>query len=60
MSQRLASRRLIRVSYIAIAVLTRALGLLVHRAATGLDPATRDVLGDALWAAIIFWWVSAA
>ena len=46
--------------YIASAVLTIALGLLVHLAAGGLDPVTRDVLGDALWAAMVLWWVSAA
>jgi hypothetical protein len=48
-----------RVAYVALAVATVALGLLVHRHGVGLGPAMRDVVGDALWAMMIAWWVGA-
>ena len=47
-----------RFTYIALAVATIAIGLWVHRGA-GLSPNARDIAGDALWAAMIFWWISA-
>jgi len=49
-----------RATYVVLALGTIAVGLLVHRATSGLDLAMRDVLGDALWAAMMLWWVSAA
>jgi hypothetical protein len=48
-----------RVIFIALAFLTIAIGLVVHLAGGALPPAFRDVLGDALWASMIFWWVGA-
>ena len=48
-----------RVLYVGLAITTIALGLLVHLAGTTLG-AVRDPLGDALWAAMMTWWVSAA
>lgn len=49
-----------RATFVALALATIAIGLLVHLAGSALGPATRDVLGDALWAMMIAWWVSAA
>jgi len=49
----------IRVRYIAAAVATIAIGLLVHVRGGALGPAARDVIGDALWAAMITWWIGA-
>jgi hypothetical protein len=46
--------------YVALAVGTMALGLAVHRGGGALPPALRDVLGDALWAAMVSWWIAAA
>ena len=48
-----------RTRHLVAALVTIALGLLVHRRGTMLGPAVRDVAGDALWAAMIVWWVSA-
>jgi hypothetical protein len=47
-----------RLAYVALAIGTIVLGLWVHRVAP-LGPAARDVLGDALWATMIAWWVGA-
>ncbi len=50
-----------RLPYVALAAATIALGLAVHlRGRAVLAPAARDVLGDALWAAMVAWWVAAA
>jgi hypothetical protein len=46
--------------YIALALVTIAIGLVVHLRGALLGDAARDVLGDALWAAMMLWWVSAA
>jgi hypothetical protein len=48
-----------RLSYLALALATLGLGLTVNRggAALGRDPIARDVLGDALWAVMIVWWL---
>jgi hypothetical protein len=56
-----ATRLGARLPYVALAVGTIALGLTIHERGTvfGLGPATRDVLGDALWAAMLFWWLGA-
>jgi len=48
-----------RTRYVALAVGTIALGLAVHWRGDALSPAVRDVLGDALWAAMVVWWISA-
>lgn len=49
----------IRAPYVALAVGTIALGLMVHWWGGGLAPAVRDVLADGLWAAMMTWWVAA-
>jgi hypothetical protein len=46
-----------RTSYIAAALATIAAGLLVHLRGGALSPVARDVIGDALWAAMIAWWI---
>lgn len=46
-----------RLAYAGAALATVALGLAVHRRGGALPPAVRDVLGDALWAAMVYWWV---
>src|SRR5215210_1134060 len=48
-----------RLRYAALAVLTIAAGLALVRLRGALPAAATDVLGDALWAAMMFWWVSA-
>ena len=48
-----------RASYAALALATIALGLAVHGRGEALNPTLRDGLGDALWAAMIVWWVGA-
>lgn len=48
-----------RVSYAMLALATIALGLGVHLHGDAFGPSTRDVIGDALWAAMIAWWVAA-
>jgi len=49
-----------RLRYLALAATTIGLGLAVHLGGRGLPPTLRDVLGDALWAAMIFWWTGVA
>jgi hypothetical protein len=46
-----------RVTYLALALTTIVVGLVVHFGGRVLAPAARDILGDALWAAMIVWWV---
>ena len=46
-----------RTTYLALAVVTILVGLLVHLRGTVLGPVGRDMAGDALWAAMITWWV---
>jgi hypothetical protein len=48
-----------RLVYVGLALGTITLGLMVHFHGDALGPAPRDVIGDALWAAMITWWVSA-
>ncbi len=48
-----------RVRYVLLAIVTIAAGLAVHFHGAALPGAVRDVLGDALWAALIFWVVAA-
>jgi len=49
----------VRGAYIVLALATVAIGLLVHVFGAPLGPVARDVLGDALWAVMIVWWISA-
>jgi hypothetical protein len=46
-----------RLTYVALAVGTIASGLVVHLRGGVLDATTRDSVGDALWAAMMVWWV---
>ena len=48
-----------RLTYVGLAVVTIAIGLLVHVRGTAFNADVRDVLGDALWAGMMLWWVSA-
>lgn len=48
-----------RAIYSLLAIATIAIGLIVHLHATTLPPALRDMTGDALWAMMITWWISA-
>src|SRR5689334_1700421 len=48
-----------RAPYLALAAATIAIGLVVHWHGESLGVAARDVLGDALWAAMMTWWVAA-
>ncbi|HSU17369.1 DUF2809 domain-containing protein [Longimicrobium sp.] len=43
------------MAYLAAVVVTIAVGLLVHLRGAPLGPVARDVLGDALWAAMVAW-----
>lgn len=45
--------------YVALAAVTIALGLWVHLGGAALGANAQDVLGDALWAAMIAWWIGA-
>ena len=45
----------VRLIYIVAAVATIVVGLLVHLGGAALGPVLRDMLGDALWAAMIVW-----
>jgi hypothetical protein len=49
-----------RIPYVVLALATIALGLVVHWHGHALGGVARDMLGDALWAAMIAWWVAAA
>lgn len=48
-----------RGTTLALAAVTIAVGLLVHFHGGFLGPTARDMLGDALWAMMIFWLISA-
>jgi hypothetical protein len=48
-----------RSRYVALAVGTIAVGLAVHWRGGALSPVVRDVLGDALWAAMVMWIIGA-
>ena len=49
----------VRIRYFALAVGTILLGLAVHLRGGALSPDARDILGDALWAAMAAWWIAA-
>ena len=48
-----------RTRYVLFALATIVIGLGVHYGARGFPLMLRDVLGDALWAAMIVWWIGA-
>jgi hypothetical protein len=48
-----------RIGYIALACTTIGVGLLIHWSVISLDPTARDIAGDAAWAMMMTWWVSA-
>lgn len=58
-SSRRPSRIRTRISYVALAMGTIVVGLAVHLHGAALPLAARDVLGDALWAMMIAWWLGA-
>jgi hypothetical protein len=47
-----------RAAYAALAIATIVAGLAVHLGGVPMSPIVRDVVGDALWAAMLTWWVS--
>lgn len=49
----------VRAAYVGCALATIAVGLAVHLGGGVLRFAVRDVLGDALWAMMVMWWISA-
>jgi hypothetical protein len=49
-----------RVAFLALAIATIALGLVVHLHGTWLVPRARDLAGDALWGAMVVWLAGAA
>lgn len=48
-----------RAMYLSAAMATIAAGLLVHLRGDVLGPVLQDVLGDALWAAMVVWGIGA-
>ncbi len=48
-----------RLRYAAAALATIALGLALRAGRHALPASLADVLGDALWAAMMFWWIGA-
>ena len=50
----------VRMRYLALAVGTILLGLAGRLRGGALSPDARDILGDALWAAMAAWWIAAA
>ena len=48
-----------RLGFVALALGTIAVGLIVHWRGSPLAPTVRDLLGDALWAMMIGWWIGA-
>lgn len=48
-----------RLAHAAAALATIALGLTLRARGDALPAAAVDVLGDALWAAMVFWWIGA-
>lgn len=48
-----------RIRFVVLALATIVVGLAVHLSGDGLPAAVRDVLGDALWAVMICWWIAA-
>jgi Protein of unknown function (DUF2809) len=48
-----------RLGFVALALGTIAVGLVVHWRGTLLPATLRDFLGDALWAMMMGWWIGA-
>ncbi|HEX8671938.1 MAG TPA: DUF2809 domain-containing protein [Longimicrobium sp.] len=48
-----------RAAYAALAIATIVAGLAVHLGGFAMSTIVRDVVGDALWAAMLTWWISA-
>jgi hypothetical protein len=48
-----------RTRYVATALGTIVVGLAVHLRGGALPPLVRDLLGDALWASMVFWGIAA-
>lgn len=48
-----------RASFITLAIVTMAVGLAVHFHGRFLGVVFQDVVGDALWAAMVTWWIAA-
>lgn len=46
-----------RFNHLLLACATIVVGLAVHLGGRSLPPAINDVLGDALWAAMMLWWM---
>jgi hypothetical protein len=49
-----------RKVYLGLAIGTIVLGLIVLLGGRALPLAVRDILGDALWASMLVWWISVA
>jgi hypothetical protein len=47
-----------RAGYLALALATIAIGLVIHRARSPLGSVARDIIGDMLWAMMMVWWIS--
>lgn len=47
-----------RAAYLTVVIGTIGLGLWVHRDSAAFSAVTRDVLGDAIWAAMMMWCVA--
>ncbi len=47
-----------RAWYVMMAIITMVMGFSVHRSGSALPTTLKDVAGDALWAAMMFWGVS--
>jgi len=46
-----------RQRYLLLAIVTIAAGVMVHSVDESLPESLRDILGDALWAMMIVWWM---
>lgn len=46
-----------RITFLTLACATIVVGLAVHLRGAAFGPTARDVLGDALWAMLIAWWI---
>jgi Protein of unknown function (DUF2809) len=49
-----------RMRYLVLAIATIAVGVMVHLGGSFLPPVARDVIGDALWAMMMVWWMGVA
>ena len=49
-----------RVRYATLALIAIGGGLALRAGGPSLSPTVADISGDALWAAMVFWWISAA